>query len=638
MNATLVQEKRIAILTTPLGEDVLVLSRFDGHEGLGELFEYRIEALSDQEDVDFDQVLGQACSVKFATYGNTRYFNGILVEAQWLGASGVYYAHRLILRPWFWLLTRTTDCRIFENMSVLDIIKKVFSDRGFSDFSDKTTNGYPQIEYCVQYRETDFNFICRMMEKYGIYYYFEHSDSKHMLVMCDSKSSHSPVPGLASFPFIALAGADRRDEEHVYDWSTDRRFRTGKIELNDYDYTHPNASLIADAKGSAKYTKSDMEIYDYPGKYTKQGDGEKFAKVWLEAEQAQDQHRYAAGDAISLFPGGLATLERHWKGSENVQYLMLRAAHAYVAENYRSGASEPEQIYQGSYEFLPSDRPFRSQIVTPKPLIHGIQTAKVVGQSGEEIDVDDQGRILVQFYWDRKKMQSCRVRIAQVWSGKNWGGIFIPRIDQEVVVEFLEGDPDRPLVTGTVYNGDNQVPYTLPDNKTKGGFKTDSSKGHGGYNEIVFEDKKASEQIGVHAQKDLNLVILNSETREIGANFMVPMGSPSRTTTLKNGDDNLTLSTGSQNIQIQGNQTTNVNMEVSTTAMITMTLTVGLSTITLTPASVSVASPMIDLTAEATISLTAPVINITGVVNITGMVNIVGGLTVDGMVPMLLPA
>ena len=640
MNSKLAQAERIGTLETPLGQDVLVLVRFDGSEGLSELFEFRIEALSENDDIDFDAAIGRNCAVKFGTYGSERVFNGVLVEAQWLGISETNYAYRLILRPWFWLLSRTTDCRIFENKSVIDIIKDVFSDRGFSDFRDRTTQSYPKIEYCVQYRETDLNFVLRLMEQYGIYYFFEHSDDKHILVMADAKSSHMAIPGHASVPFIALAGSDQAEREHLFEWFARRRFRTGKIELKDYDYLKPNAKLLSDAKGTEKYTKSDMEFYDYPGKYKEQDDGDRFAKVQLEAEQALDHRRFAAGDAASLFPGGLVTLEKHWKSSENIPYLVLRATHAFVTESYRTtgGAALPDRPYQGSYEFLPSDRPFRGPIVTPKPFVHGPQTAKVVGKSGEEIDVDEHGRILVQFYWDRKKMQSCRVRIAQVWSGKKWGGIFIPRIDQEVVVEYLEGDPDRPLVTGTVYNNDNRVPYPLPENKTIAGWKSDSSKGHGGYNEFIFEDKKGEEEIHVHAQKDLNLVILNSETREIGEQFMPPRGSASRSTTLKNGDDTLAVQMGDQSVTIAGNQTTNVGEMISTTAMLSTTLTVGLSTVTITPASISITSPVVNVVAEATLNLEAPIINLTGVVNIEGAVSIEGGLVVDGMVPMLLPA
>lgn len=643
MNAELTQVQRMATLKTPLGEDVLVLVRFHGTEKLSNLFEFSIDALSAERDIDFDAAIGRNCSVSLEIFDTSRVFNGILVEAQWLGPRDDNFSYRLTLRPWFWLLSRTTDCRIFENKSVIDIIKQVFSDRGFNDFSDKTTQSYPEIPYCVQYRETDLDFISRLMEEYGIYYFFEHSEAKHMLVMADAKSSHQAVPGLSSLPFIALAERDRRAEQHVCEWTADRRFRTGKVELKDYDYMKPNAKLVADANGTAGYTKSDMEFYDYPGRYTEQDRGDKFAKVRLEAEQAMDQRRFASGLAPSLFPGGLTSLGGQIKPSENIQYLVFGATHAIATEAYRSGAAPlPEQIYQGSYEFLPSDRPFRAPLDTPRPFIRGPQTAKVVGKAGEEIDVDEEGRILLQFYWDRKKIQSCRVRIAQVWSGKAWGGIFIPRIDQEVVVEFLEGNPDRPMVTGTVYNGDNKVPYSLPDNKTKNGWKTDSSKGHDGYNELVFEDKAGSEEIGVHAQKDLDIVVLNSESREIGERFMPPMGAPSRSTTLHNGDDeltlemgdqNITLEMGSQTVSIMMNQTTSANLAISTSAMLSHTLDcTPLTSIAMTPASLADTAPIITITGMAQVTVTAPIINLVGIVNVTGL------LTVNGLIPMLLPA
>ena len=633
MNA-MTQDERTARLTTPLGTDTLVLVRFNGTERMSDLFEFTIDALSSERDLDFDGAIGRNCSVELSAYGGKRDFNGVLVEARWQGPKNDNFSYRLVLRPWFWLLSRTTDCRIFENKTVLQITKQVFSDRGFNDFQDKTTQSYPEIEYCVQYRETDLDFVCRLMEQYGIYYFFEHSSDKHMLVMADAKSSHQAVPGLASLPFIALAGSDRRAREHVHIWTAGRQFRTGKVELKDYDYMKPSAKLLSDAKGTAGYSKSDMEFYDYPGRYTEQDKGDKFAKVQLEAEQAMDQRRYAAGPAPSLFPGGLTTLEEQIKPSENIQYLVLGATHTIVTESYRSGAEAlPDQLYEGTYEFLPADRPFRAPLLTPRPFVHGPQTAKVVGKSGEEIDVDKEGRILVQFYWDRKKMQSCRVRIAQSVSGKAWGGIFIPRIDQEVVVEFLEGNPDRPMVTGTVYNGDNKVPYSLPDNKTKHGWKTDSSKGHNGYNEIVFEDKANSEEIGIHAQKDLNLVVLNSETREIGQNFMIPMGSASRSTTLHMGDDELKIETGNQNVSITGSQSTDVMMQITTGAMLAHTLTCGPTTsISMTPASLSDTSPVINITGMATVTVTAPIINLVGIVNVTGL------LTVNGLIPMLLPA
>ena len=622
------QDTRLGRLTTPLGQDVLVLVKFDGEETVGKLFEFRIEALSDERDVDFDGAIGQNCTVTYLSHTQQRSWNGVLTEARWLGPREDRFAYSLVLRPWFWLLTKTTDCRIFEDKDVKEIIKQVFSDRGFTNFKDKCTESYPKIHYCVQYRETDFAFVCRLMEQYGIFYFFEHSSDDHQLIMADSRSSLKDVEGLSTLPYIPLAGQDRRMEEHVETWSAGRRFRTGKIELKDYDYEKPGAKLLSDANGTAGYTHSDMEFYDYPGKYKEQGDGDKFAKIHLEAEQCLDQRRWAEGDAPSLQPGELTKLDGQLKPSENVQYMVVSCTHNLYTEHYRTADGlMPDRIYKGVYEFAEAGRPYRMPIETPKPFIRGIQTAKVVGKQGEEIDVDEEGRILVQFYWDRKKVQSCRVRIAQTWSGKNWGAIFIPRIDMEVVVEYLEGNPDRPLVTGCVYNGDNKVPYPLPDEKTKTGWKTDSSKGHGGYNEIVFEDKKGSEDIRVHAQKDMDttiendytIIVKDKETRTIGESFMPPMGSPSRETTIEMGDDNLTIVMGNQNININlGSQTITVMQQIMTSANLGITDVVLASSIAITPAAISITAPVINLTAMAMINLQAPLINLQGVVNIQG--------------------
>jgi type VI secretion system secreted protein VgrG len=626
----LTQDHRIGVFTTPLGKDVLVLVRLDASEGLSELFEFRIEAYSEQADLNFDGAIGQQCTLKIKTYGQEREFNGILVEAQWVGARDHYYAYRVVLRPWFWLLTRTTDCRIFLDKKVPEIIKEVFQDRGFTDFESKLTDegSYPKHEYCVQYRETDFNFITRLMEKEGIYYFFKHEGGKHKLIMADSKSSHEPVPGRANTPYLPNIGQFHRTEEHVYEWISERRFETGKIELNDYNYLKPNAQMLSDAKGSERYTRSDMEVYDYPGKYKEKSIGERYAKIQLEAEQARDHHRHANGDSMSLFAGGLTKLKDHPQDSQNIQYLVVRASHTFMAEAYATGAgSAGGSPYYGSYEFMPSDRPFRAPIVTPKPLIHGIQTAKVVTKddgSSEEIDVEELTEIYVRFYWDRKKKRSCKVRCAQVWSGKRWGGQFIPRVGQEAVIEFLEGDPDRPLVVGTVYNDEYKPPYELPAKKTIAGIKSDSSKGGNGYNEWHFEDKKGSEKITVHAEKDLDTTVLNKETRTIGEKFVPPKGSASRETTLKNGDDNLTIQMGDQTITIPiGKQTTTAGMSI--------TIQVGPSIVNLTPGSISLTSPSISLTAVSAITLTAPNVTIGAVLTTPSLV---AGAAVVGGIPI----
>ncbi len=605
----LTQDTRLCELTTPLGKDVLVFVRLDASEGLSELFEYRIECLSEQADINFDQAIGKQCTLKVKLHGKEREFSGILVEAQWLGLKGGYFNYRIVLKPWLWLLSRTTDCRIWQDKKAPDIIKEVFKDRGFTDFESKLTEegSCPQLEYCVQYRETDLNFVSRLMEQHGIYYFFKHEGSKHTLVLADSKSSHSPVSGLATIPYLPLTGSDRRKEQHLYDWIAERRFRTGKIELNDYNYQKPNAKMISDAKGSESYAHSEMEIYDYPGKYKEKSDGERYAKIHLQSEQALDHRRHGNGDAVSLFPGGLTKLEKHQKDSQNVEYLVVRATHSFVNEAYRSGSSGDggQHVYFGSFEFLPSDKPFRAPIVTPKPLINGVQTAKVVTKddnSSEEIDVESLGEIYVRFFWDRKKKRSCRLRVAQVWSGKRWGGQIIPRVGQEVVVEFLEGDPDRPLVIGTVYNDEYKLPYDLPSKKTIAGLKSDSTKGGGGYNEWNFEDKKGSEKITVHAEKDYDVTVRDTETRTIGE---AAMGGDTRQTKLVNGNDKLDIVLGGQHITMMMDQSVTAGMTITLMANINITLQVGPSQIILTPAGIVINSPTIAMTAQGAIGITA---------------------------------
>ena len=641
MAGQLSQSDRIAEFKTPLGKDVLVLINISGTEGLGELFEFQIDALSEQENIDFDKALGQGCTLKLKAYqGKERIYHGILTQAQWVGKTEDYHHYKIVLRPWLWLLGHKADCRIFLDKNVKDIIKDVFSKAGFNDFEFRTNGDYEEIAYCVQYRETDLAFVSRLMEHYGIYYFFEYSDGKHTLVLADSRSSHKAIPDLPKVPFLPLSQAELRPEQHLYGWVSERRFRTGKVQFNDYDYLKPRKNLLAPSEASEKYTHSKLEVYDYPGKYDEESKGKDLSRFRLEAEQAADHRRIIEGDAASLHPGGLVTVEKHPTSAENREYLVVRSSHDFSSHHYRSSEAandetaaptdtdtKKDQVYYGAYEFQPSDRPFRMLPATPKPRIHGIQTAKVVGKKGEEneeISTDEHGRIWVQFFWDREPKLTCPIRIAQVWASKKWGGIFIPRVAMEVVVEFLEGDPDRPLIVGAVYNGDNKVPYDLPDNKTIAGLKSDSSKGGNGYNEFIFEDKKGSEEIRMHAEKDNNVRIRNSQTQNIGEVFSPPKGSSSRTTTLERGDDQLTIQMGDQTVSIpMGNQTT--------TAMLSIHHTVGMTTVTLTPATHSVESPvinntaetMINLTAGATITLTAPLINLNGMVLINGMVPVV---------------
>ena len=612
MNFQLKQDTRIGELRTPLGKDKLVLTRFDGVEGLSELFEFRLEAVSLQEDINFDDAIGQNCSLTLKSYGGERHFNGVLVEAQWLGMKDVYYAYRLVLRPQLWLLSRTADCRIFSHKKAPDIIREVLKEFGIDNHFALQGN-FPELEYCVQYRETSLAFLSRLMEQHGIYYFFKHTTDKHTMWLANGKASHEPVPGHAATPFVPLAGDDRRDREHIYHWSSERRFRTGKVEFNDYDFKQPGKKLLADAKASERYTKSDMKFYDHPGKHTERDVGEMYAKIQLEAEQSLDHRRHATGDAASLFPGGLTKLEKHPKDSENEQYLVVRGQHSFVSEFYRTGADvAPDQVYYGNYEFQKSSRPFRAQIVTPKPQVLSMHTAKVAGKDGEEIDTDEHGRIRVKFHWDQRKDFSRWMRVAHLWASKQWGAQFIPRVGMEVVVAYEDGDPDFPMIIGAVYNGDNKHPYKLPDNKTQSGVKSNSSKGGNGYNELMFEDLKGSEKIRVHAQKDYDVTVHHVETRKIGEDGVA---GASRNTTLLSGDDVLKIASGSQTVTVARSvsetyglsQSTTVGGPISIRSSALITLTCGASSIVMTPASITIKAPFVQVLGDANVTIKGPI-------------------------------
>jgi type VI secretion system secreted protein VgrG len=598
------QTDRAGKLTTPLGEDVLTFSHLDGGEGLSELFEFHVEAVSEQPNIDFSSTLGQGATVVFqAADGLKRYFNGIMTEAKWAGVRHDLSVYRFVLRPWLWLLTRTSDCRIFRQMTPTDIVKKVFSDRGFSDFRDATTGSPPTLEYCVQYRETDFNFVCRLMEEYGVYYFFEHEDDKHTLVLADAKASHKPTPGLSSLPYNPIQRGGRREIQYLESWLLSRRAQSGKFSLEDYGYKKPSANLLAQAENPGGYAHDSMEMFDYTYSYVDtEGNnlidkdvGDKLAKFRLEAAQSLDMRRNSTGAAPSLSPGALVTLKEHPNDGENREYLIAHCTHFIESESYRSGGGGDSGAYTGNYQMTPSDRQFRAPFVTPKPKIPGYQSALVIRDkqnAGEEIDVDELGRILVFFYWDRERKHARRIRVAQIWAGSNRGGLFTPRVGDEVLVAYEEGDPDRPIVIGSVYNGTNTVPLTLPDKKVKSGILTLSSKGGGGYNMLLFDDTAGSENVKLRTQKDLKFKALNDQMISIGQDRTDQVGN------------NINQTVGN-------NHTINVSTNYTLTAGQQILLQVGSSTITMTPSSITIQSPQISLIADAQVSISAPDVSIT---------------------------
>jgi type VI secretion system secreted protein VgrG len=576
MAAKLAQGNRIGSFQSSLGTDRLVVSRFEGSETIADLFEYRIDAVSEDQNIDFDKALGTPCSISIASKhdGVKRCFNGILVEAHWSGKDGALSTYRLVLRPWFWLLSRTTNCKIFANCNIPDIVDQVFGKHPFAKFEWRASRGsYPVMEYCVQYRESDFNFVSRLMEEVGLYYFFDHSENDHKLIIADSISSHKDKEGGASLSYYANDLRTGRNEDSLNDWSAGRKFRSGSVALKDYNYDKPTAEMLAEKDGNAKYENASLQLYDYPGRYGEKSGGVNLATVRLEAEQAQDRRSTGSGDAVTCCPGRLIELQRHDEGSLNRKYLTLRASHAYRSNPYASGGGA-EESYFGSFEFQPADVPYRSLTKTPKPFVHGPQTAVVTGDG--EIDVDEKGRIIVLFHWDRDRNQgnARRVRIAHGWSGAKWGDIKIPRVGMEVVVEFLEGDPDQPLVTGTVYNNDNKTPFDLPADKTISGTKS-KTDGGSGYNEFVFDDKSGSELVRLHAQYDMEGKIENDERRTVGHDVTVDVGN---------------------------NRTETIGAVWSVTATQKIEFIVGESKITMDPANITLKSINIKVDADAMLS------------------------------------
>src|SRR5579883_524837 len=608
---SLSQDERIGKLTTPLGEDVLVLSRLDGGEHLSEPFEFRIEAISEQQNVDFSAALGKGVTVKLKTADDKdRYFNGILCEARWAGQRADLFVYQLVLRPWLWLLSLTSDCRIFAQKSPKDIVKQVFSDRGFSDFRDETQSSYPTLEYCVQYRETDFDFVSRLMEQYGIYYFFEYSDGGHTLVLADQKASHKPIPDLQTVPFLPVAEGGRREAQHLEAWSRGRAVESGVFKLNDYDYNKPSANLLANSEKPGGYAHDSMEMYDYIGEYSDRSVGDKLAQVEAEAAQSLDDRRTGTGSALSLFPGGLVTLKGHPVGGENQEYLVVACSHFFHAQQYRSGAASGGPAYAGNFEFTPSSRQFRAELDTERPRISGYQSALVVGKQGEEIDVDEQGRITVQFYWDRKKKASRRVRVAQFWAGKNRGAWFAPRIGDEVLIHYEEGDPDRPIVVGSVYNGENKLVLNMPADKNKSGLLTKSTKNSDGYNFLLFNDTAGSEVVKLRCQRDLMFKALRNEQRDIGGNQTENIGGDDTITVGgPTGGGNFTLNAFESitlNIGPVGAPVTQIFMDASG---ITLSAGMGVSTIQVTPAMIALDAPIVSVTADSLVNIDAPLVD-----------------------------
>jgi type VI secretion system secreted protein VgrG len=504
------QANRHISFETALGPDVLLLKRFTGVESISSLFNFQLDLYSENSKLTATDVVGRQGTITVTMGDDSRYISGVVSRFSYVGGDRRVSHYRAELVPWLWLLTRNENCRIFQEMTAPDIIEKVFHDLGFQDFEVKPHATYKPWDYCVQYRESDFNFVSRLMEHNGIFYYFEHTADKHKLVLTDD--AWYPDCDQAQIRFDS--GSAQTTDQVITAWEHDEELRPGAWMMNDYNFQMPTTNLSSQVKTVVPLGGNQIyEVYDYPGIYSKSGDGDSLTKIRIEEEECIETVCNGASNSVALTAGYKFELTSHPRSDLNGKYVLTQVQHIASAP-YETGEDEAG-YYSNTFKCMPASRTFRPQRVTPRPFVQGPQTAFVVGPKGNEIYTDKYGRVKVQFHWDREgkydEKSSCWIRVAQAWAGKQWGSVAIPRIGHEVIVEFLEGDPDRPIITGQVYNAGAMPPYALPDHQTKTLFKTLSSTGGGGFNELRFEDKKGDEQIFIHAEKNIDIRVKNNE-------------------------------------------------------------------------------------------------------------------------------
>jgi type VI secretion system secreted protein VgrG len=550
------QDSRLIALTTPLGKDALLITSFSGTEFVSELFEFELETLSENHAIDAAKLVGKSVTVKIQDE-NSHCFNGYvyrLVTGDIIstGKSAGLRQYRLTIVPWLWFLAKRTNCRIFQNKSAVEIIEAIFGDhKVVAEFRKKLTASYEKREYCVQFNETDLEFVIRLLAEEGISYFFEHQDGKHTLVLVDQKNAYSDCKENK----VEFTRGDV-DFARINEWNHQYAFCEGKWTQRDYNFKKPKDTLEASTPTMVDLAPvKSYEHYRYPGYYEESGTGKRLTEARMVAEEATYNTVQAASNCSSFFAGGVFQLSRHESKAELGKYILTSVHHRIKDESYfadQLGAAG----YSNAFHCVPDTVHLRPKTTIIKPIMRGPQTAVVVGAKGEEIDIDEFGRIKVQFYWDREgkfdEKSSCWIRVAQPYAGKKWGQQITPRIGQEVIVNFIDGDPDRPIVTGAVYNADNMPPYPT---KTQHGIKSHSTTGGGAsnFNELRFEDKKGSEEIFIQAEKDFRRLVKNDEESEIKANHRMKVTKASEQeakSVLVKASDFIELKVGGSSVKI----------------------------------------------------------------------------------------
>jgi type VI secretion system secreted protein VgrG len=618
--ATYTQTERALRLTTPLGPDALLVTQLSGRESLSQLYGYELTLLAPaDEPADFSKLLGQPVCVELDSDKKTRYFHGIVSKFSQGRRDETFIHYRMEILPQFWLLTRNVQSRIFQQMSIPDILKKVL--KGLTVKWD-IQGHFDNRDYCVQYRESDFAFASRLMEEEGIYYYFVQEKSGATMVVANTPVGHADVPIAKKIIFEEIRGGNR-PETRIFDWVKTQELRSGKVTLWDHCFELPHKHLeasktVPDSVTVGKVThklkvagNDKLELYDYPGMYARRFDGidpgggdragdlgkiftdnARTTEIRLQEEQAVAILIQGQANAPQLTAGHKFTLDRH--PDADGDYVVTEVTHsARMAVDYRSGSVDKVE-YSSQFSCMPAAIPYRPARETPWPRISGTQTAVVVGPGGEEIYTDKYGRVKVQFHWDRQgkndENSSCWIRVATIWAGKAWGVIHIPRIGQEVVVAFEEGDPDQPLIVGSVYNADQMPPWQLPANKMCSGSRTASTPGSAGFNGTIANDTKGTELLDTHAQFNMKTVVEhdqtttvhNNRTDVIDVDDSETVGGNQHQHVVKdqtvNIDANRTETVGkNEKITVSGNRSRSVSGHESVTVTMTRTHTVGIN-------------------------------------------------------------
>lgn len=494
-----------------------------GNESLSSLYEFKLEFLSKDKNFDARSLIGKELTLTVDNSGKSRFLSGLVTQAKRVGQETTterYFIFEAIVRPWLWLATKTNHYKIFQKKNIPQVIKETLEEYPF-ELEINTEESYREWGYCVQYDETDYEFVSRLMEHEGMYFWFEHSEGKHKLIISDSKNSHKPVEAFDSISFYDHGLGLDHTEEHFYEWQPKLSITPTKFSSVDYNLNKPDASLYVEKDSSLKNNHGvDLEFYHSIGDYTETSEGERYADINVEIFEAQSKKYHGTSNSPLLTVGSTISLEKHPNDSQNQKYLITSIDYDFSEASYAT--NENQKTYAiTKVLMIPASTQYRHPKVTSIPFTYGPQTAVVMGPPGESIYTDEYGRVKVKFHWDSAQIEdgdsSCWVRVSSPWAGGGFGGMQIPRVNEEVIIDFLGGHPDRPVIVGRLYNADNMPPVELPANATVSGFHTRTKDGTSDQaNSLLFEDALGQELLKMVAQKNMDYYVKNDSNHSVG--------------------------------------------------------------------------------------------------------------------------